>query len=128
MGIGEQGLRYIRQYPNGPRDIARGVSNVIGRRVGTQATARFLSNTFNGAKSLGSKLGGLGLAMSTTDYIANFDNKTGYDHANYWVGMGVMAVSYAVPIVGIIYGGAQLGSYLYNGKSLEENVGKALGY
>jgi len=28
----------------------------------------------------------------------------------------------------LVYGAAQLGSYLYNGKTAEENIGKALGF
>jgi hypothetical protein len=119
VGVSEQGLRFIRRYPNGPRDIARGVSNLIGSRVGTQATANFLKNSFSGTKVLGSKLGALGVIVSTTDYVANFSDKSGYDHASYWTGMGVLAISYAFPVVGILYGGGQLVSYLYNGKSLD---------
>lgn len=131
VGAGELGLDWIRQFPNGSTDIARGVTNLIGSRVGTQATARFLTNTFNGAKSLGSKLGGLGAILSTGDYLLNGGDKNGYEHASYWIGMGVFALTVLNPAtaaVGLVYGAAQLGSYLYNGKSAEENIGKALGY
>ncbi len=131
VGGGELGLSWIRNFPNGPRDLGRGVSNLIGSRVGTQVTARFLTDTFKGVKSLGSKLGGFGAFLSTGDYILNGGEKNGYEHASYWIGMGVFALTVLNPataVVGLVYGAAQLGSYLYNGKSAEENIGKALGY
>lgn len=123
IGVGETGLGWIRQYPNGPRDVARGLSNLVGSRVGTKNTARFLTKTFNGAKSIGSKLGGLGAILSTGDFILNYSEKSGYDRASYWIGMGVFTLTVLNPVtatVGLVYGAAQLGSYFYNGKSAEE--------
>jgi len=125
VGLGEKGTNFLRQG-QGAKHIARALSK-IGVRVGTQATAKVLTSTFNGFKSVGGALGTVGFLASTTDYVANFSDKNGYEHANYWIGLGVSAISVSVLIVGIMYGGAQLASYLYNGKSLEENVGKQLG-
>jgi hypothetical protein len=76
----------------------------------------------------GRYLGNIGILVSSVDYIANFKEKSGYDHLSYWTGMGVSLVSTAFPVIGLVYGGIELGSYLYNGKSAEENIGKALGY
>jgi RHS repeat-associated protein len=132
VGAGELGIQYIRQYPNGPSQIARGINNIVGSRVvGTQSTANFLSKAFNGTKSLGKNLGGFGAILSTGDYLFNGGEKNGYEHANYWIGMGVFALTVLNPataVIGVVYGAVQLGSYLYNGKSAEENIGKALGF
>jgi len=131
VGAGELGIQYIRQYPNGPSQIARGINNLVSSRiVGTQSTANFLSKAFNGTKSLGKNLGGFGAILSTGDYLFNGGEKNGYEHASYWIGMGVFALTVLNPataVLGVVYGVAQVGSYLYNGKSAEENIGKALG-
>lgn len=69
--------------------------------------------------------------ISTVDYFGNFGDKNGYEHASYFLGMVTYGVAFINPVgvgVAVIYGALQLGSYIYNGKTLEENIGKSLGF
>lgn len=132
-GAGELVSTFVRRYKNGqgPKIVARTLSAIKGTNVGTQATAKTLKSFSNSAKVMGSKLGGAGAILATTDYIVNFQEKNGYEHANYWIGLGVMAVATINPLtagIAVVYGAGQLGSYLYNGKTLEENIGTSLDF
>jgi RHS repeat-associated protein len=128
VGAGEIGLKLLRSNSELPKNIARIITSLSGKFVGTQKVAGFLRTSASQMSKTGRYLGNIGILVSTVDYVANFKEKSGYDHVSYWAGMGVSVISTAFPVVGLIYGGIELGSYLYNGKSAEENIGKALGY
>lgn len=132
-GIAEIASQIARRFDNGggPKYIARTVSWPKGSFVGTQTVGRTLRSFQAGAKSGGAQLGVAGGILATVDYVSNLNDKTGYDHANYWIGTILTIGAFMNPIVAgvaLVYGNGQGVSWLYNGKSLEENVGESIGW
>jgi hypothetical protein len=133
VGAGELGIHYLRNYGSGsgPRELAKVISKFTAQRVGTQQVAGALRGYSNNARALGSKLGAVGAVLSTVDYVANFSDKNGYEHANYYLGLAAYGLAFVNPVgagIAVVYGVGQLGSYFYNGKTLEENIGTSLGF
>jgi len=130
VGAGELGLQIYRSK-DGAMRLGRFVSMFTNKRVGTQKMADILKKWSGKISSTGKALGDLGLALSSVDYVANFDKKNGYDHASFWIGTGVFLITVLNPAtatLGLIYGGAQLASYYLNdGKSAEQTIGEFLG-
>nr|WP_255607094.1 RHS repeat-associated core domain-containing protein [Pedobacter polysacchareus] len=125
-GAAELGLQAIRQN-NGPQAIGR----FLG--FGTQRTAKALRSTLGHVTKLGKKLGTLGYVLSVGSYLADLGDKEKVSTATH-VNFGISTVLYgaafftagtaAAPFVAggaLIYGAGQVGSWLYNGKTLEEN-------
>jgi RHS repeat-associated protein len=81
----------------------------------------------NSASTWGTRVGYFGAALSTYDYINNFDKATVGKHTNYWLSTTLFALSIfpaIAPIfapIGFIYGASQFGTFIGTGKSIEEN-------
>ncbi|PWG77919.1 hypothetical protein [Pararcticibacter amylolyticus] len=123
-GGAELGIQAVRQN-NGAQTIGR----FLG--FGTQRTAAALRGTLGQVSKLGKQLGTAGMILSAATYgsqlLTNPQGISTATHANFWIGAtlyGAAAV-FGGPVVAgaaLIYGTAQLGSWIYNGKTLEENV------
>ena len=125
-GGAEMGLQAMR---NG--NAAQVISRATG--FGTQQTAQALRGTLGVVSKVGKGLGvaGYGLQVATTGYKLYNGQSVGTAEAvglgisTAFVGAGViLAGTAAAPFVAagaLIYGAFQLGSYIYNGNTLEEN-------
>ena len=125
IGGGEELIKWVKRYPNGPRDLARGLRNLTGVRIGTTEFAKMLTNAGTDISKLGKVFGYVGLVTSVVDFTLNYDQKNGYDKASFLIGAGVFLLSLnpATAVVGLVYGGAQLASFYFNdGKSAEQSV------
>lgn len=98
---------------------------------GTQRTATALRGTLKTVSKAGKILGGVGQVLNSVVYVINTldQNKkmTTGDHVGFWVGTAVFAGAATIGglIVGAItlgYGVIEVGSWLYNGKSIEQNI------
>ncbi|MDN3581554.1 DUF6443 domain-containing protein [Mucilaginibacter flavus] len=122
------GIQAIRQFENGqgPKLLAR----VLG--FGTQRTADALRETVGYINTIGKYTGYAGQALNTYIYFSKLtDSKaklTTGDHVGFWTGTAVWGASLifsANPIVlggALVYGAVELGSWAYNGKSIEQNI------
>lgn len=127
-GASELGIQAVRRS-NGAQKIGR----FLG--YGTQRTAAALRGTLSITKSIGAKFGTAGYVLSAISYGGQmFDPNQAIStatHVNFGVstvlygGAALLAGTAAAPFVAgaaLIYGGAQLASWLYNGNTLEENI------
>jgi RHS repeat-associated protein len=120
--IAELRLRSLWQG-QGPKLHAR----KIGK--GTQETAKMLKTRLNNIKNISRNIGLFGQGLSTINYIANTIGEAELSaggHANFWIGTAIYAGAVlfsagAMPAIALTYGILQIGSFLYNQKSLEEN-------
>ena len=126
-GVGELALQAIRRN-NG--------AQVLGRAMGfgTQQTAKALRGTVGIVSKAGKVLGavGYGLQAATIGYkFINGQNistseKVGFGVSSALVGAGAIAAgTVAAPFVAgaaLVYGIAELGSYLFTGKTIEEHI------
>jgi hypothetical protein len=88
IGAGEIGLKFLRSNSGFPRGLARIATALSGEFVGTQRANEFLRASATQMSKSGRYLGNIGILVSSVDYIANFKEKSGYDHLSYWTGMG----------------------------------------
>ncbi len=125
-GGAELGIQAVRRN-NGPK--------VIGRHLGfgTQRTAQALRGTLGHVGKLGKKLGIAGYLLSAASYgssLAGNEKVSTATHVNFGIGTIFVSAAFitagtaAAPFVAggaLVYGVGQVGSWLYNGKTLEEN-------
>jgi hypothetical protein len=123
-GGAELGIQAIR-HNNGPQAIGRFMG------FGTQRTAQALKGTLGALSKAGKYLGAAGQVLNTYAYISKgldpSQKLTTGDHAGFWTGSAVFTAAAIVggPVTGGIalgYGIVELGSWLYNGRSIEQNI------
>ena len=126
-GAAELGLQSIRQN-NGPQIIGR----FIG--IGTKQTAQALKGTLGTISKVGKGLGLLGYGIQVVSTGSKFVNGEEISTAE-GVGFGISTIlvggaslaagTFAAPFVAggaLVYGIAELGSYIISGNTLEENI------
>ncbi|MBV5281634.1 MAG: RHS repeat-associated core domain-containing protein [Paludibacter sp.] len=126
-GSAEMGLQAFRQG-NGAQIIGRAIG------FGTQQTAKALSGTLGVVSKVGKGLGVAGYALSaasiglkyaTGQSVSTAEN-VGFGISSGIVGAGwLLAGTVGAPVVAgaaLIYGAGELGSYLFTGNTLEENI------
>lgn len=129
-GASEIGLSKLRkiQSGNGPKVVAKATG------YATKVTANALTKTLEKVSKFSKVVGTVGMIHSTLNYgsaLITPGKIKASTHVNYWLGAGLYTAAYltvgtlAAPFVGgaaLIYTVGQIGSYLYNGKTLEENI------
>lgn len=117
--------QYVRQN-NGAKEIGR----FLG--AGTQHTARALTGTVQTISKIGAKAGTAGYLFSVGTYsnaLLGNEKVSVATHVNFGVTSTLVAAAYfaagtaAAPWVAgaaLVYGALQMGSYAYNGQSLEQ--------
>ena len=126
-GSAEMGLQALR-LGNGAQIIGRAIG------FGTQQTANALSGTLGVVSKVGKGLGVAGYALSaasiglkyaTGQSVSTAEN-VGFGISTGLVGAGwLLAGTVGAPVVAgatLIYGAGELGSYLFTGNTLEENI------
>ncbi|KIA92750.1 hypothetical protein OC25_15250 [Pedobacter kyungheensis] len=87
--------------------------------------------TLGYVKTAGKYLGAAGQVLNTGVYLnkafSSKEHLTTGDHVGFWAGTGVFAAAmmFINPVTAGItlgYGALELGSWLYNGKSIEQNI------
>ncbi|MFZ6009402.1 MAG: RHS repeat-associated core domain-containing protein [Bacteroidota bacterium] len=128
-GGSELALQTLRQ-----NNAGSWIAKNVGFGFGTQRHAAALKGTFGVTKNVAAKLGTLGYGLSAVMYInAVMGNKkvSTASHVNFGVSTILYGAAFftagtvAAPFVAgaaLIYGVGQLGSWLYNGKTLEDNI------
>jgi RHS repeat-associated protein len=128
FGVSGIGIQALRQFAGGqgPKFLARALG------FGTQRTADALRGTLGYINTIGKYTGYAGQALNTFIYFSKLTDPkaklTRGDHVGFWTGSAVWASSLiwaANPIVlgaVVLYGAAELGSWAYNGKSIEQNI------
>ncbi len=123
-GGAEIGIQFIRQG-NGAKTIGRALG------FGTQHTAEALRGTLGAVSKVGKHLGTAGMILSILSYVNQGvdPNQTisTATHLNFWISAGLYGAAAFVggPFIAgaaLLYGTAQLGSYMITGKTVEENI------
>ncbi|RTL48890.1 MAG: hypothetical protein EKK39_11805, partial [Sphingobacteriales bacterium] len=123
-GAAERGGQYLQQI-----NRAQSIGRSLG--FGTQQTARALSGTVKTLGAWGKNLGTAGMVLSSVNYVAQgldpSQSISTATHVNFWLSAGLYGAAAVIggPIIGgaaLIYGAGQLGSYMFTGNTLEENI------
>jgi len=126
-GGAEKGINFIRQN-NGSKTIGRGMG------FGTTHTAKVLTRTLGYVSKVGKWTGVFGYAVTGAFIVSKVLNgqrvstadKVGFGVGTVLIGAGsILAGTAAAPFVAtaaIVYGAAEVGSYAFTGKTVEEHI------
>lgn len=123
-GAAELGGKYL-QNGNSIQSISRNIG------IGVNQVKAGLNGTINTLGKWGGRLGTAGMVLSSINYGAQLldasQTISTATHVNFWASAAVYSAAIIIggPVTGAIalsYGIGQLGSYLFTGKSLEQNI------